>query len=176
MKTASLLAALALVLCPRADAQYDPAPLLDIAGAQGAWQGTLTYDDYSEPGKLVTLPTKLFVAMSAPTELVLNYVFDDGPGKTVYSYERMRFDMSDNEVTWSSGIAKSAKTKARIVSNTLEDGARRMVFESGPKAGFERYTLELSDTSMTLVKEEIEGAGSPQFRNRYEFRRAGTEE
>jgi hypothetical protein len=76
-------------LAPLAATQalYDPKPLADIVPMQGEWKGALTYNDYSAPGKLLTPPTRLFVALSAPNEVTLHYAFNDGPGKTVYSYE-----------------------------------------------------------------------------------------
>ena len=74
-----------------AAALYDPKPVGDLSLLQGEWRGTLTYNDYSRPGKLVTLPTTLFAALASPSDLTLHYVYDDGPGKTVHSYERMTF-------------------------------------------------------------------------------------
>lgn len=50
----------AFFLTPLAATQalYDPKPLADIVLMQGEWKGALTYNDYSAPGKLVTLPTR----------------------------------------------------------------------------------------------------------------------
>ncbi|MEQ1518987.1 MAG: hypothetical protein ABL931_21115, partial [Usitatibacteraceae bacterium] len=79
MNIRTLACAFAFLVSSNAMALYDPKPLEDVSIAQGEWRGTLTYNDYSRPGKLVTLPTRLFAAMASPTELVLQYIFDDGP-------------------------------------------------------------------------------------------------
>jgi hypothetical protein len=162
-----------LLFAAHAYALYDAKPREELAAMQGEWAGTLTYNDYSQPGKLVTLPTKLFVALSAPAELTLHYVYDDGPNKTVYSYEQMRFDFEKSELAWAAGAPKKPATTSRIVSNTMEAGVRRVVFERDAEKGKERYTLEVDAKGLTLKKEELDPAGSPQFRNKYAFRRVG---
>ncbi|MGH8238576.1 MAG: hypothetical protein ACREXP_16350, partial [Steroidobacteraceae bacterium] len=102
MHARSILVAAACLWAGAASALYDPAPDAAFAAVQGAWKGSLTDRDYSKPDRLVTLPTRLFVALGSPNQLVLHFVFDDGPAKTVYSYERMQFDFASNELTWSS--------------------------------------------------------------------------
>ena len=91
-------------------ALYDAKPEPTFAAIQGEWRGTLAYRDYNQtsqkaasasanaPEKMVTPNTTLFLALAAPNALTLHYVFDDGPGKTVYSYERMNFDFEKNEL------------------------------------------------------------------------------
>ncbi len=81
-------------------AQYPPSPDATLAAVQGAWRGTLTYRDDARPDRNVVLATRLHAALVAPTELALHDVFDDGPGKTVHSYERMAFDFAGGTVTW----------------------------------------------------------------------------
>lgn len=154
-------------------ALYDPKPLADIVPMQGEWRGALTYNDYSAPGKLVTLPTRLFAALSAPNELALHFVFSDGPGKTVYSYEAMRFDLEKSEVRWISGSEKRSETLSRIVSNALNASGetRRITFERTTDKGFDAYTLDISATALTPRKDEVSANGGRAFRNEYKFQR-----
>ena len=166
-----LLSCLLLLSAP-AHALYDPAPEAMLVQMQGQWQGTLTYSDYSEAGKMVTLPTRVTIAPASPDSLTLHYVFDDGPGKTVYSYENMRFNLAGNEVTWRSGISETTQTQSRIVSNVQDGAVRRVVFERKDGDARLRYTLETGADVLVLQKDEIDTGGVAQFRNRYAFKRA----
>jgi hypothetical protein len=167
----ALLLACGLLLSAPVFALYDPAPDAMLVQMQGEWQGTLTYSDYSEAGKRVTLPTTLYVAPASPDSLTLHYVFDDGPGKTVYSYEHMRFDPARNEVTWRSGINETSETRSRIVSSVQDGDVRRLVFERVEEGDTLRYTLETGPDVLVLQKDEVGADGVAQFRNRYEFKR-----
>lgn len=62
------------------------------ASLAGAWTGTLQYRDFGND-RQVTLPTT--VTFSGPaTALRGDYVYDDGPGKTVRSTEQWSLDGS----------------------------------------------------------------------------------
>ena len=152
-------------------AAYDPAPDSNLAPAQGRWHGDLTYNDYSNPGSLVSIPTRMFAAMSSPTTLVLQLTFDDGPGKTVYSYESLNFDFSADRVTWTSGVTEPEVLEAKIVANTFEDSVRTMILERPTKEKLIRYTLELSAQHFSLATDEVSDSGSTTFRNRYQLTR-----
>ncbi|HKS56206.1 MAG TPA: hypothetical protein VJS12_13025 [Steroidobacteraceae bacterium] len=155
-----------------AGALYNPAPDAGLAAVQGEWTGTLTYRDYEKPDKMVTLPTKLFIALGAPNELVLHFAYDDGPSKTVYSYERMQFDFSAKQLTWSSLGDEDPPTKCRISEEAQEQPAgRRMTCEQADKGKVERYELVLTPQRLTISKEEIDAAGKSVLRNRYQFSR-----
>lgn len=165
-----LLTLAALVPVP-AFALYDPKPNALLASAPGAWTGSLTYRDWSQPDKLVTLPCRLSVALSAPEELALFYVFDDGPGKVVYSYERMSFDFTAGGLSWVSGSAKPETSRHAITgTSTTADGAQ-ILFERMVDDRTDRHVLALGARAMSLTKTEHRGAGTPTLRNRYEFRR-----
>lgn len=69
--------------------QGQPAPpgLLGAALA-GRWQGTLTYRDYGN-NRRVVLPTSASIASDENgSALQVDFVYDDGPGKTVRSSDR----------------------------------------------------------------------------------------
>ena len=174
MKHRITLALLTVLCAGSVFALYDPKPDEALSAVQGAWKGSLTYRDYGKPDRLVTLPTRLFVALSAPNELVFHYVFDDGPSKTVFSYEKMNFDFANNQLSWTSGSSEKSLSIFHITSNTSEGGARRLTFEGRSGATTDRYTLVLSPRELGLAKDEVSATGAPLFRNKYEFSRSGT--
>jgi hypothetical protein len=168
-----LLAALAATLPTRALALYDPQPSPLLQSAPGAWSGTLTYRDWSNPDKLVTLPCRLAVALSAPDELALFYVFDDGPGKVVYSYDRMSFDFKAGTLDWVSGVAKPSRSQYVVTRAAADADGAELLFERSVEDRTDRYTFALRRTTLELGKTEVASSGEQRFRNRYEFRRAG---
>lgn len=166
----ALLSLLTLSSAP-AWALYDPQPDASLASVQGEWQGVLTYRDYSNPDKFVKLACKLFIALSAPNELVLHYVFADGPNKTVYSYEKMKFDFAGKQLSWHSGGEEKATKLHNIVSNTVSDGKRELHFEREEAQQRARYKMLLSAKILSFGKEEVSATGEAILRNRYEFTR-----
>jgi hypothetical protein len=168
-----LLTIVAVLASLPAYALYDPKPAAELAGMQGEWRGQLTYDDYSKPGHLVTLPTTLFSALSTPTTLALHFVFDDGPGKTVHSYEQLTFDFALGQVAWSSGGDKPAVQALRIVSKSQEGDRVQVVFASDEPGHEAVHSLAVDATQLTLKKEEVDGNGARHFRNEYRFKRVG---
>lgn len=172
MRRRTLLQGSLLGCAAPALAFHDPTPLRDVAPLQGEWRGTLTYDDYSRPGRLVTLPTTLFAAFASPTELVLHFVYDDGPGKTVYAYERMTFQMDKGVVVMANQGPRAGERTYSIVANRQDEGGpRRIVLERTVDAKADRLTLDLGASALTLRKEEIDAAGTVAFRNEYKLRR-----
>jgi hypothetical protein len=162
----------ALWLLPlQVPAQAANAPHPELAAVQGGWRGKLTYRDYSRPDRLVTLPTRLYVALSAPSELTLHYVFDDGPNKTVFSYDRMAFDFINNVLVWTSGYPSPKTSQNRVTSSLVQDGTRVVAFEREEGGTISRYTLSLNSKVLGFAKEEGTSSAGFQFRNRYEFTR-----
>lgn len=159
---------LAAVTLPAA-AQDSPPPDPALATVQGAWSGTLSYRDYSRPDRLVTLPTRLHIALLTPQEIALHYVFDDGPGKTVHSYERMAFDFGARRLMWISGDRNDAYD---ITSVQQQDGTRTVSFERQVENSIHRYAMLLGARRLTLGKEEGTPSTGFQFRNRFEFTRS----
>jgi len=173
VKRRAILVALASLSSGAARALYDPRPEEALSAVQGEWVGALRYRDYSAPDRLVTLPTRLFVALAAPNELVMHYVFDDGPSKAVFSYERMVFDFAARQVTWTSGISKLSLSVYDIASDTAVGPGRRLSFERKQNTVVERYGMALSARALALTLEEVHADGQAVFRNKYEFLRAG---
>lgn len=162
-----------IAACPSvALALYDPKPNELLVPAAGAWKGSLTYRDWSRPDKLVTLPCRLAVSLLAPEELALYYVFDDGPGKIVYSYERMAFDFRAGTLRWASGIAKPEASEYTVTSAGPAAGGSEIRFERVVEERTDRYVFVLGASEMSLGKQEVSASGEQTFRNRYEFRRS----
>ena len=174
MRSIMVIALLALWFSLPAYALYDGKPASELRDAPGTWHGTLTYNDYSEPGKLVTLQTTAFVSMIGPNELAVFYVFDDGPGKTVYSYEQMRFDFAKAEVQWTSGAEKKHVTISHIDSNEPAGEGRRIVFKTAAGDHVDRQTFTVSANEFVLRKDEIDHAGRSTMRDEYQFQRSGS--
>ena len=169
MHKRTFLFSLAALATQPALALYDPKPNSLLESAAGSWKGTLTYRDYQNPDKRVVLPTRLVVSMTGPDELALYYVFDDGPGKIVYSYERMLFRVPAGELVWISGSNKPAPSTYRITAATTADRTSKISFEKASDAEVDRYALEISPRAWTLSKLEVKASGVETLRNKYEL-------
>jgi hypothetical protein len=165
--------ALFALTASKAFALYDPRPDDALAAVQGEWKGSLTYRDYSQPDRMVTLPTRLFVALGGPQALVLHFIFDDGPSKTVFSYERMTFDFAAQQMTWASGASQQSVDTYAITSISRKEDAATLSFERQSKGTTERHVLVLSPQRLQLSKEEVKASGETVLRNRYAFARPG---
>jgi hypothetical protein len=152
-------------------AANDPRPEAPLAAVLGEWRGSLTYRDVSTPDRMVTLPTRLFVSAVAPDEIALHYVHDDGPGKTVFGYERMRFEFASNTLLWISGAVEKTALVGRIVASDNATGVHRYVVETTKDRALSRYTMEFGARSLSLQKDEVAAGGQAQMRNRYAFAR-----
>ena len=142
--------------------------------AAGRWQGTLEYRDYQPPFKRVNLPTRLFVTSSAPKELTLHYIFDDGPKKTVHSYDRLLVDTEAGMVRFS-GLKADDVTTATIVRSATTDGVLEVIAErTQDNKGVEevtRYRLRFGKDGFDILKTAGPKGAEGEFRNQYSFRR-----
>lgn len=152
-------------------AASDPKPEPALAAVLGEWRGTLTYRDYSAADRMVTLPTRLFVSAVAPDEVALHFVYDDGPGKTVYGYERLRFEFASQTLLWISGTVEKTALVGRIVSSDSAGGLNRYVVDTTKDRALSRYTFEFGATALTMKKDEVDASGKAVMRNRYAFTR-----
>jgi len=70
-------------------------------GLVGNWEGSLTYKDYSPPYGMVTLPTRLEVRYAPDsTAVLIDYTYDDGPGKIVTDHDRFAMNTSGTRLEW----------------------------------------------------------------------------
>jgi hypothetical protein len=172
--TRALFLAVICAIPLSANALYDPAPPASLSGIEGSWQGTLEYRDYQPPNTRVTLPTKLFVAAASPTELSLHYIFDDGPKKTVHSYDRLAIDLDAGTVRFS-GLKPTDTNVATVVSSKAVDGVLEIIAERTEEekgaAEVIRYRLRLSKSAFEILKTAGPKGGEGEFRNQYSFKR-----
>ena len=152
-------------------AANDPKPEATLAAVLGEWRGTLTYRDYAKPDRTVALPTRLYVSMLGPDELALHFVYDDGPGKTVYGYERLRFEFASDTLVWIMGAVDRTALVGRIVATANEGGVRRYVVDTTKDNALSRYTFEFSSVALAMKKDEIDATGKSSNRNSYVFKR-----
>lgn len=167
----TLVLALAVFAAAPAGALYDSKPNALLKPAIGRWTGTLTYRDYQQPDKMVTLNTTMTATLAGPNQLSLYYVFDDGPGKIVYSYETLQIDSDAKQLVWISGADKPERSTYTITASSLVDGKGTVAFENKSEHGINRYHLELSAAQWLLEKNEVDSTGESRLRNRYQFKR-----
>ena len=167
MKPAALVCLVLLFAAP-ARALYDPPPEPEIAAAEGTWAGTLRYRDYQNPDRFETLPTRTSVVLSAPDTLVLHAIYDDGPNKTVHSYEQITFDLKADRLQWRYGLKPDDIGNYMIVANTRDDDCHRFTAErtESDNKGLSRYTIALCATQIEFVKFEIDAQGVSLERSR----------
>ncbi|UXH76042.1 hypothetical protein [Roseateles amylovorans] len=169
MQRRLLLLTLGLFAARPASALYDPKPLAFLESALGHWAGTLTYRDYQKPDRMVTLKTVMTASLAAPDELALYYVFDDGPGKTVYSYERMKFDLAGHQMIWNTGISKPNRVEYKISARPAQDGGTALDFEKAEDGQTDQYAWEVTPRSWRLTKYEVSGSAEKRLRSKYEL-------
>jgi hypothetical protein len=114
----------------------------------------------------------MHAALLTPSDLSLYFVFDDGPGKTVYSYDRWLFDFTKGRMVWASGDDRGERTSYRIVSTSRSDEVDAVVLVSSAQGKTFRQTLEVSRRRLKLDKVEIGEDGEEVFRNGYDLSRA----
>ena len=148
----------------------------------GHWSGTLTYKDYRDPTRRVTLPTLLDISHerdSAALRLVFTY--DDGPGKTVYSYDRLAFDASGAVMTWDDTAAVKPQTFAVTAYRVdLAAGLIHLVAETegedNDKPATLRETIMIARDSVRILKTVRPRGEEFGFRHEYRFERIGPTE
>jgi hypothetical protein len=140
----------------------------------GNWSGTLEYRDYRSDRR-VTLPTKLVVESGDSGRLTFGYTYDDGPGKTVKSQERVSVDrergtyrVQNQDGTYDAtfeapGLAVFGTASPTIVLAGKGD-------ENGAPVDL-RITLTVTASSFTMLRESRTAGGEWLFRNQYRLSR-----
>lgn len=162
------LACLAFVVCS----------VLPLAAAPtdswiGEWSGVLEYRDYQPPHGRVSLPTKLSVtaAPNDPATLLLRFVYDDGPGKTVKSASRLALDLSARRLVWSSEGKPSTPTDIYELIESSPAGDRLVFLGQSTddnKPSRIRYTFTTTPNAWRILKETT--SDGPEFSFRHEYR------
>jgi len=144
------------------------------AALTGSWTGTLEYRDYRSD-KRVTLPTSLVVSSAGPGVMVFAYVYDDGPGKTVTSQERITIDAGRSTYRVQNADGTFDATFAATGLSEYGSGSQTVTLlgkgdENGVAVDL-RTTFELGPTSLTMLRESRRAGEEWRFRNRYSLTR-----
>jgi hypothetical protein len=138
----------------------------------GAWTGTLEYRDYQRERR-VTLPTTLMVEKGEAGALEFSYVYDDGPGKTVRSRERVTIDadkgtwrVQNGDGTYDNTFAARGLADFGPAGGTLELMGKGT--ENDEPVDL-RITITASAGSFTMLRESRRAGSEFQFRNQYKF-------
>ena len=144
------------------------------AALAGNWTGTLEYRDYRSDRR-VTLPTTLAVSGDGINVLLFSYVYDDGPGKTVRSTDRITIDpvartyrIQNGDGTYDATFAASGLAEFGPASHTV------VLTGKGEENGVAvdlRTTLTLDGGSLTMLRESKKPGEDWLFRNQYRLTR-----
>ena len=144
----------------------------------GKWVGVLEYRDYSEPAtstKRVKLQTWLTVEGMAGG-LQFQYVYDDGPSKTVTELERVRIDTvkARYSVVDDKGIVKDGYAIQGL--EKLANGRGTLIL-TGPgtendKPVAVRTTMRIGRNILEITRETAPEGAAFMFRHAYTFVRA----
>ena len=164
MKTLALLVALTAV---------QPTLLFQEA-LTGKWSGTLEYRDYRSDRR-VTLPTLLVVDSGGPGRLTFDYTYDDGPGKTVSSQERVTIDREGLTYRIQNGDGTYDATFAASGLASFGEASPAVVLmgkgeENGTAVDL-RITLTVTAASFTMLRESRIAGSDWLFRNQYKLTR-----
>ncbi len=155
------------------------------ASLRGEWVGVLEYRDYSEPPastKRVKLPTWLSVSPQS-VSLRFQYIYDDGPTKTVADTELLTIDPA--AATWTitpqnTSGAEPSKEKVEVYRisglSALKNGRGILVLagagtDSGQSAEV-RTTVRIGRNILEILRETRHTGEEFQFRHVYTFIRA----
>ena len=141
----------------------------------GDWSGVLEYRDYKPPHGRVSLPTKLSVTAvpAEPSTLLLNFVYDDGPGKIVKSASRLSLDLTAQRLIWSSEGKPSTPADIYKLIESSPAGDRLVFLGESTddnKPSRIRYTFTTTPNSWRILKETT--SDGPEFSFRHEYRLA----
>jgi hypothetical protein len=171
---ASILGAL-LLPATLATAQAPPSDL--NANFVGRWTGQLEYRDFQSNAQ-VFLPTWLTITETADHKaLQFNYVYDDGPSKTVRELMIVTIDPAASKITFTSDRDKSSDSYTLEGLAGFSKTGRGTLILTGPgkendKPVDVRITLTLRRNLYTYRKETRLQGEDFKFRDAHTFTRA----
>ena len=150
-----------------------------LAPTIGLMRGVLEYRDYGN-GSRVTLPTSVHIApIGTSGAFRQRTIYDDGPGNTIYSTEVLRVvgDRWIEGAPAAEGASSDGQTTLRIVSRRVTPAGTVLVLrgsglDDNKRVEF-RYTVTLSDSASTRLKEFRVPGQAWRYRHEYRFRRLG---
>lgn len=146
------------------------------AALAGSFAGALRYRDYQDSARFVVLPTELTGVLSADsTSVQLDFVYDDGPGKTVRSSDRLALDSTTTALQWGPADGRRPPSTFSVRSLTGGDTIRLVADTEGSddnRPATIRETISVSLGGIGILK-EVRFAGTTRwlFRHEYTLRR-----
>lgn len=145
------------------------------AALTGSWTGVLEYRDYQSDGR-VKLPTWLMVSPDGAV-LRFNYIYDDGPTKTVTEASRVTIDADKSTWTIISSDPKDAPDVAVIDGLTRLKNGRGVLVLTGKgtdnnKPADVRTTIRVGRNILEITRETKQVGEEFKFRHAYTFTRS----
>ena len=143
----------------------------------GKWTGQLEYRDFQSNAQ-VFLPTWLTITETADHKaLQFNYVYDDGPSKTVRELTMVAFYPAAEKITFTSDREKSSDTYTiQGLDDFSKTGRGTLILMGSGKESDKpidvRITLTLRRNLYTYRKETRQRGEDFKFRDAYTFTRA----
>lgn len=157
-------------------AQAAPSPKALHTALGGKWTGALRYRDYQDSTRFVSLPTTVDgTAASDSTSVRLDFVYDDGPGKTVRSSDRFVLNADASALVW--GPADGKRPPSTFAVQQISGSAPitlvvEMDGEDDNRKARIRETLIVDASELRILKEVQFAASAPWvFRHEYRLRR-----
>jgi hypothetical protein len=156
-------------------ALYDPKPRPPAALMEGEWVGSLTYADYSDKSRRVTLPTKLIGALQGPDRLSFHFIYDDGPPKIVHSYDDFVINLEAKTAVWGEFGSNAPTAYAVIETSALADGGYRLVLEARSqkkdRPPLAQLVIEIEKDRFSMERKSGDDPAHLTFSNSYSFKR-----
>lgn len=137
--------------------------------------GVLEYRDYQPPYGRVTLPTTLAVTPAPEAAaLILRFVYDDGPKKTVKSTSRLTLDLPGRQLTWSDEDKPVRPEDTFTLAAASPDGTRLIFLGTqldNGKSSSIRYTFTTAADAWHILKETTSDGPDFAFRHEYRFKK-----
>ncbi|MEO7362181.1 MAG: hypothetical protein ABI120_17760 [Gemmatimonadaceae bacterium] len=161
------------VLPTRLCAQTRPSPKALHAALGGTWTGALRYRDYQDSSRFVSLPTVIEGTTAGDSaDVRLDFIYDDGPGKTVRSSDTFSLNAQARALLW--GPADGTRAPSTFAVQQFS-GANpftlivEMNGEDDNKKARTRETLTVSANELRILKEVQFKADAPWL-VRHEYR------
>jgi hypothetical protein len=160
----------------RVSAQTSPSPKTLHGALSGSWTGTLRYRDYRDSTRFVSLPT-VVEGTTAPdsSSVRLDFVYDDGPGKTVRSSDIFSLNADVSALQWGPANGERAPSMFAVQQLSGRDSLTlvvEMYGEDDDKKARIRETLTVDASGLRILKEVQFKADAPWvFRHEYMLRR-----
>jgi hypothetical protein len=158
-----------------ASALYDPKPRAPATLMEGEWVGSLTYADYADKSRRVTLPTKLVGALQGPDRLSFHFIYDDGPSKIVHSYDDFTISLDAKTAMWGEFGSNTPTAYAVTETSPLGDGGYRVVLEARSqkkdRPPLSQLVIEIDKDRFSMERKAGDDPAHLTFSNSYSFKR-----